>query len=288
MADSTIYYKKNVGELLASFSKKLSSVSATSALDVEIFLSHISGLSKIELFSKREHLLTENQYRQLESMTEQRMKKIPVAYITGVKSFYKSDFHVSKAVLIPRPDTEFLVEEAVCFIKKRNPANSDILDICTGTGCVGISIHNEVKGRLTLSDISLETLEVTHKNVDELIDDIKNVSLIQSDLFSKIEGEFDLITANPPYLSHEDMIDIQGTPVIHEPEKALYGGEEGFELSEKIIREASSFLKRGGALFMELGYEGYKYAEDVKSDLKFVEFINDYAGIKRVAVWIKE
>ncbi len=285
------FQKKSAGELLVLLSDIFSSVSETPSLDAEILISHVSGLSRVELFTKRDHLLTEKELFNLGEMISKRMNKVPVAYITGIKNFYKNDFYVSSEVLIPRPDTEILVEEAVNFIKKQKSKKAfkpDVLDICTGTGCIGISVHNEVGGTLILSDISEETLEITKENVANLIGDPENIQIIQSDRFNSIKGTFDLITANPPYLSFEDMGRIKETPVIHEPERALYGGENGFELSEIIIKEAAKFLKKGGALFMELGYEGFKYADKVKCELKFLRYIKDYAGIERVAVWIKE
>ncbi len=183
----------------------------------------------------------------------------PIQYIINKQEFMGLEFYVDKNVLIPQPDTEILVEEVINICKEQN-ANKKIkiLDLCTGSGAIGISIANNIKNcEMTLSDISYDALEIAQKNsviVEDIGDSQKsNIRTIQSDLFEKIEGKFDIIVSNPPYIETKT-IQTLDKEVQMEPKLALDGGEDGLELYRRIIKEAYKYLNNNGTLALEIGY----------------------------------
>lgn len=187
----------------------------------------------------------------------------PIQYIINKQEFMGLEFYVDKNVLIPQPDTEILVEEVINICKEQN-ANKKIkiLDLCTGSGAIGISIANNIKNcEMTLSDISYDALEIAQKNsviVEDIGEDIgdsqkSNIRTIQSDLFEKIEGKFDIIVSNPPYIETKT-IQTLDKEVQMEPKLALDGGEDGLELYRRIIKEAYKYLNNNGTLALEIGY----------------------------------
>ena len=188
---------------------------------------------------------------------------IPIQYIINKQEFMGLEFYVDKNVLIPQPDTEILVEEVINICKEQN-ANKKIkiLDLCTGSGAIGISIANNIKNcEMTLSDISYDALEIAQKNsviVEDIGEDIgdsqkSNIRTIQSDLFEKIEGKFDIIVSNPPYIETKT-IQTLDKEVQMEPKLALDGGEDGLDLYRRIIKEAYKYLNNNGTLALEIGY----------------------------------
>ncbi len=187
----------------------------------------------------------------------------PIQYIINKQEFMGLEFYVDKNVLIPQPDTEILVEEVINICKEQN-ANKKIkiLDLCTGSGAIGISIANNIKNcEMTLSDISYDALEIAQKNsviVEDIGEDIgdsqkSNIRTIQSDLFEKIEGKFDIIVSNPPYIETKT-IQTLDKEVQMEPKLALDGGEDGLDLYRRIIKEAYKYLNNNGTLALEIGY----------------------------------
>ena len=187
----------------------------------------------------------------------------PIQYIINKQEFMGLEFYVDENVLIPQPDTEILVEEVINICKEQN-ANKKIkiLDLCTGSGAIGISIANNIKNcEMTLSDISYDALEIAQKNsviVEDIGEDIgdsqkSNIRTIQSDLFEKIEGKFDIIVSNPPYIETKT-IQTLDKEVQMEPKLALDGGEDGLDLYRRIIKEAYKYLNNNGTLALEIGY----------------------------------
>lgn len=175
---------------------------------------------------------------------------MPLQYIINNQEFYGLDFYVDESVLIPRPDTEILVEEVINIIK--NTGFSRILDICTGSGCIGLSIAKNVdSAKVTITDISDNALEIAKKNMEKL--KITNVNIIESDMFEEIEEEFDIIVSNPPYIETE-VIDGLSEQVKREPILALDGGEDGLEFYRELINESHKYLNDDGYLCMEIGY----------------------------------
>jgi len=278
---------KKVHNLVDKGAELLKNVSETPRLDSEMLLAHILKWERFQLILNHEKIVTAEQERQFNSLIGKRCEKLPVAYILKKKYFFEDIFYVDERVLVPRPETEILVESAANYLKNNKHSSSDILDICCGSGCIGLSIFKFFDGSLTLSDISDRALEVTEINRKSLFPGRNDIKTIKSDIFDNIEGKFDIITANPPYLSEKDMEEIKSTAVEHEPALALYGGKSGFELPEKIIKDAHNYLKQEGFLFMELGFEGAAFVIELKSGLKLIEIKKDYSGIDRVAIWQK-
>lgn len=274
-----------VCELIDAAGKKLKEISETPRLDAEILLAKALHTNRFGLFTKYNDEADTEAEKLFGSFVARRINLEPVAYITNEKEFFEETFFVDSRVLIPRPETEFIVEKAIELLK--NSVKACVLDICCGSGCIGLSIKRATDCRLTLSDISFQALEVAKINSERLFPATGEISLVQSDLFEKIEGTFDLITANPPYLSTNDMEKFVVKELRFEPEKAFFGGKTGFETTEKILENAGSFLKTGGYFITELGFEGSAFLNGTWDGLKLESIVKDYSGIDRAAVFRK-
>ena len=274
-----------IGALIDEAEKKLGNFSETPRLDAEILLAKVLGTSRFDLFIRYNEDVGIEAEKLFASFLERRMKFEPVAYITNEKEFFEDTFFVDGRVLIPRPESEFIVEKAVHLLK--NSVKADLLDICCGSGCIGLSIKRAVDCRLTLSDISPDALEVARINAAHLFPGTMEVFFVQSDLFSSISGKFDLITANPPYLSESDMKKFVVKDLKFEPENAFFGGKTGFEITEKIFDNVSNFLKSGGCFITELGFEGARFMKKNYNGIELAEILKDYSGIERAALFVK-
>ena len=211
-------------------------------------------------------------------------KHIPIQYITNKQEFMGIEFYVDENVLIPQPDTEILVEEVIGIAKKYG--KTKILDLCTGSGAIGISIAKNIDNcEIALSDISIYALEVATKNTKKIVGASiarpqnngigqKNckIKIIQSDLFENIEEKFDIIVSNPPYIK-SDVIKTLDKEVQNEPILALDGGEDGLDIYRKIIEQAYECLNENGYLCLEIGYD---QKEEV---IKLIEETNKYTNI---------
>ena len=196
----------------------------------------------------------------------------PIQYITNSQEFYSNEFYVDNNVLIPQPDTEILVEETLDIIKKNNK-NVKVLDICTGSGCIGISIAaNSKESKVIMSDISKEALNVAQKNANKILGDLSNIRFIESDMFEEIEEELDIIVSNPPYISFEELQNLD-EQVKQEPIIALYGYEDGLGFYRILVEESHKYLSDDGYLCMEIGY---KQKDEV---IKLLEKNGNYKNI---------
>lgn len=207
----------------------------------------------------------------------------PVQYITNKQEFMGLSFFVDENVLIPQPDTEILVEEAIKYANQIKE-NVEILDMCTGSGCIGVALAKHVKNaKVTLVDISTKALEVAKKNAKE--NEVKEkVNFIQSDMFENIKSKFDVIVSNPPYIKTKviNELDLQ---VQNEPHLALDGGENGLKFYEILINEAPKYLKENGKIFLEIGYDQKKEVEKLARNSKLykeIETVKDLANNDRV------
>lgn len=212
-----------------------------------------------------------------------RASHVPSAYITGHREFYGLDFIVTKATLIPRPDSETLVETALKFLE--GSKDSCVIDLCTGTGCIGISIAHSIPVRkLILTDISQSALETAKRNADVLIPH-QDVSLVQSDLFAGVtEREADIIVTNPPYVCRKYQEGLS-PEVRKEPESALFDeDEDGLGIIRKIVRQAGSHLRSGGMLAIECDYRQTAALGRIMLENQFssIRVANDLSGRGRV------
>ncbi|MCG6166610.1 peptide chain release factor N(5)-glutamine methyltransferase [Leptospira sanjuanensis] len=222
-------------------------------LDAEILLADLLNLQRVKLYVNFERLLTETEKNAYRERIVDRSKNKPTAYITGQKAFYNSVFFVNESVLIPRPETEELVEK-VLFDFKENTKEQTVLDLCTGSGCIGISLKLARKDwNVILSDVSKEALATAHKNAEKILsEESESIQFLESDLFASIPSElrFDLIATNPPYIPLTDKETMMKDVIDYEPHLALFL-ENPKEFLTRLINEASSRLNEGGKLYME-------------------------------------
>lgn len=207
-----------------------------------------------------------------------RCTRMPLQYITGKAYFMGLEFKVTPAVLIPRFDTEVLVEEALKHVDE----NSTVLDMCTGSGCIAISLAVLGKCPVTAVDISPEALEIARLNATHNKAD--NVNFIQSDMFQNVTGSFDMIVSNPPYIPTKDVRELMPEVLEHEPKLALDGQEDGLFFYRILVERCGGFLKPGGMLIMEIGYNQAEevYALLEKNNYMDIRVIKDLAGLYRV------
>ena len=243
----------NLPEARKSGFQILRSYSDTPALDTRIILGWVTGLSQGEILTS-EAPLTPAQVMRFMNALQKRCSGQSVAYIVGRKEFYGHDFAVGPGVLVPRPETEILVEAALEFL--RGIDCPSVLDICTGCGCIGISLKSALasEGRacaLTLSDISPQALRFARRNCRQIIGN--DAKCVKSDLFGAFEGcRFNLITANPPYIDPREK-SMLAPEVLCEPPLALFAGDFGMEVLARIAGDGPGLLENGGLLLVECG-----------------------------------
>lgn len=192
--------------------------------------------------------MPEEKVQEYELLLKKRSERVPLQYITGSQEFMGLNFKVNSHVLIPRQDTETLVEEAV----KRLEPDMEVLDLCTGSGCVIISIMKQKKIIGTASDISKQALLIAKENAKS---NQVEVNLVRSDLFQNITGKYDMIVANPPYIPTEEIAGLMPEVRIFEPIDALDGKEDGMYFYHRIVQESRKFLKSNGYLCLEIGHD---------------------------------
>ena len=258
-------------------------------LDTELIFSEVLNYDRMMLSLSFTREITEAEKEKIREMLKKRaVDKLPVQYILGYEEFYGRRFEVNKAVLIPRPETERLVEECIKRLTETN--GKYVLDIGAGSGAIGISIAKELPNTKVLAcDLSEDALEVAKLNAEKL--EATNIKFIKSDVFSEIKyKEFDLIVSNPPYIPQEEYENLQVEVKLHEPQMALTDTKDGYYFYKKISREAPNYLKSGGVLAFEVGYN---QSEEIKlfmekQGFKNVVVIKDYEGIDRMVIGVKE
>lgn len=216
----------------------------------KIVIANTLNVNKEYLIINENEILNNEQIDRIKSSIDKLVQGIPLQYITNLQEFMGLDFYVDENVLIPQPDTEILVEEAICILK--NIEKPKILDLCTGSGAIAISIAKNINAKtITASDISNKALNVAKVNCKK--NNVDNIKLIESDLFENITERFDIIVSNPPYIE-SNVIKTLTKEVQNEPKLALDGGENGLDFYRRIINEASEFLEPNGYLCLEIGY----------------------------------
>ena len=220
--------------------------------------------------------VTEEQMSIIGDLVEQRLTGQPLQYILGEWEFFGLPFYVDERALIPRQDTELLVETAISMIQQHG--YETCLDLCTGSGCIAVSIAKQTQIAVTASDISADALELAKENA--ALNETE-VAFVESDLFKQIEGKFDLICCNPPYLTKEDMEHLQ-KEVSFEPALALYGGADGLDFYRRIAKEYSVHLNAGGALLLEIGNTQAQAVSELF--VAKTEVLTDLGGNPRVVI----
>lgn len=208
-----------------------------------------------------------------------RASRVPLQHITGEAWFYGRRFAVTPEVLIPRLDTETLVSEVLKEAK--DPALS-VLDLCTGSGCIAVTLKLEGGYRtVSASDVSPAALRTAQKNAEQLCAEI---CFYESDLFSRIPGQFDLIVSNPPYIAETELSALAPEVKDHDPKLALIGGRDGLDFYRRIAAECPASLKKGGRIFLEIGADQGPQVQSILADAGFgsIRIIKDLAGLDRV------
>ena len=271
-----------IGDAVKLAVDKLKDISDTPSLDGRILLKEVMKEDDVFLLTHREVVLSDEQERDYLEKLLQREKGMPVAYIIGHKEFMGFSFKVNESTLIPRPDTEIAVEKAIESIRTKK--YSEILDLCSGSGAIGLSIARILEfTNVTLSDINKEAILVSMENAKNM--GIANrVKFIESDLFEKIDEKYDLIVSNPPYISEKDMGDLSISVKEYEPHSALFGGVTGLDFYEEITKNAREHLRVNGMLIFEIGYDQSQEVEKMLKDNGFKNIITlkDLSGHHRV------
>ena len=209
----------------------------------------------------------------------------PLSHLVGFEYFYDRKFKVTSDVLSPRMETEELVYKVIDYIRKNNLTNIKILDLCTGSGIIGITLKKELEEfdvKILASDISSRALTVAKENASSLEVDI---SFAESDLFSNIQDKFDIIVSNPPYIAHDDKKTIKENVLNYDPHLALFADEEGMYFYRNIIEKSRSYLNEKGIMFFEIGYDQKEKIITLGENNKFETVVyKDINGRDRIAV----
>ncbi len=256
-------------------------------LNAELLLCHVLRCKRIDLYLQFERILTGEEIEEFRDCIRRRLRREPVQYITGETEFMGLRFAVDPRVLIPRPETELLVEEVVGFAKREKPDSMTVLDIGTGSGNIAVSLVKMISGcRVVSIDASASALEVAAGNVDyhECRD---RVELRQVDFLmdaSAIDGTYDCIVSNPPYIPAPEEKDLQPEVRIYEPRTAWSDGNDGLTFYHTIAREGKRLLRTGGRVFLEIGFgQSARVSDILRNDgYQSPEIIRDYAGIERI------
>lgn len=254
------------------------------SLDARVLLEYVCHTNRNDLLVHGERPVEEAQMQQYLACIERRMQRIPLQHITGEQVFMGLEFAVNEHVLIPRQDTEILVEEVL----KELHDGMRILDMCTGSGCILSSLMHYSNGCQGVgADISEAALEVARENAERLLGAEKTadtVTFIHSDLFENISGRFDVIVSNPPYIRSAVIPTLQPEVKDYEPMQALDGTASGLYFYERIVSESRIYLVRGGRLYFEIGHDQAEEVSELMRNAGYREIavVKDYAGLDRV------
>ncbi len=257
--------------------------------EAEMIISRLLGIDRVTLYRDNPQI-PEKCISKIDELLRRRAKREPLQYILGYTEFCGLKIKVGKGVLIPRPETELLVEKAIKIISnfESQITNSNLLDLCTGSGCIALALAREFPdAQVYGTDISEIAIRYAKENAK--LNKIKNVAFIKGSLFKPVKkslNTFDLIVSNPPYIKKNDIKNLQIEIKDWEPVKALDGGEDGLDYYRAIIPEAKNYLKECGCLMFELGVSQANGIRKMAEDAGFMDIsiTKDYAGIERILV----
>ena len=261
-----------------------------SKLIAEIVFSHILNIDRMMLFTKYRDDIEDEKIEKIRYFIQKiGREKFPVQYLLNEQEFYKRKFYVDKGVLIPRQDTEILVEKMIDILKtkiSKNQVHPKILDIGVGSGIIGITAALEVESSYVLGvDISEKALETAQKNKEIL--KVSNIKFLKSDLFENVEfKQFDMIVSNPPYISLNEVGIMSDDALLHEPSEALFAENDGLYFYYEICQKAFDYLADFGYLLFEIGYKQGKNVSEIMKNFGFknIDVIQDLAGLDRVVI----
>ncbi len=260
-------------------------------LSAELLLSHVLGVARIHLYTGYDRIVGEAELAQFRDLVRRAGEQEPIAYLTGKAHFFSLEFTVNRDVLIPRPDTETLVENVLQTIRHQPGLETPrVLDLCTGSGCVAAAIAKNLKSAMVFAtDISEKAAAVAVKNVTDL-DLVDRVSINVGDLFEPIKRildprPFDLIVANPPYISTDQLPKLDKSVRDYEPMLALDGGADGLDIHRRILARAPDHLTAKGRVFLEIAFDQATAAREMADAFPAfneVRILKDFGGRDRV------
>ena len=222
-------------------------------LDSEILMAKVLGKKREYIILNNDKIIKEQNLEYFKKLVQERATRKPIAYLLNKKSFWNSEFYVNKNTLIPRPDTEIILEQVLKFTKNKNYLN--ILDIGVGSGCILLSVLKERKNFYgTGIDISRNSLDICKMNAKKLLLD-RRVKFFKSDVDKFAIGKYDLIVSNPPYIKTCDLKYLESDVIKFEPKLALDGGLDGLSVIRKVIKKSSELLKKNGKFILEIGFD---------------------------------
>jgi release factor glutamine methyltransferase len=282
---------RNIENVLKTATHRLTQVGCdTPYLDAEVLLAHTLYEDRTWLYVHHKACLDKNQLDTFDHLITRREQREPVAYITGHKEFFALEFLVNSHVLIPRPETELLVE---LIINNEQLINSNeqllIVDVGTGSGCIAITLAKYLRyASLLAIDVSYQALQVARQNAirHQVLD---RIGFLAGDLLAPLAAPVDLIVSNPPYVNQSELTDPYTTPEVnrYEPQSALNGGREGLETIRRLLAQANKNLKPGGSLIIEIGYNQGQTVTDLARTyfpMANIEVKKDLAGLDRVLI----
>ena len=250
------------------------------ALDARLLLEFVCGTKRHDLLAHGDRPVEREKEERYRELLARRAKRIPLQHLTGVQEFMGLEFQVGPEALIPRQDTEILVEE----VMRELHDGFRILDLCTGSGCILLSLLHYSNGCEGVgTDLSPRALELARANARALGEEA--AVFVESDLFGKVEGKYEIIVSNPPYIRTEVIASLEEEVRLHEPMMALDGREDGLFFYREIVRRSPDYLCGGGRLYLEIGYDQGESLRSLLREAGFssVEIIKDLAGLDRVA-----
>lgn len=259
-------------------------------VDSQILLQYVLKKDRLFILTNMDYEIDDYKCKEYFKYIELRKNKMPVKYITKECEFMGLNFFVKEGVLIPRPDTEILVEETMKIIENKN--YTTVCDVCTGTGAIGLSIaHYEKNVKVLCIDISDDAIYVSNKNRERL--KLDNVTIEKGDLLKKQVKQnfkFDVIVSNPPYITQDEMGDLMEDVKNFEPHLALFGGQDGLEFYREITKESFQILNDGGLLAYEIGNKQWESVRDIMKNAGFIniKLTKDLAGNDRIVTGFKK
>lgn len=283
--------RETLGEMIAEARWLLEQAGIESAEQEALWIvEHVLRLPVHHVFTNRDRVLSLTELTATRGLLERRAGREPLQYILGTQEFCGLEFHVNPAVLIPRPETELLVE----YVAQRIPAErqATIVDVCTGSGCIAVAIARlRPRARVIATDLSNPSLAVARQNAMRH-EVCERITWLEGDLLGAmagqgLEGQVDLIISNPPYIAEADWATLQPEVRLFEPRGALVAGPQGTELHERLLKESSRYLASGGALIMEIGAGQARAMRRIVEQIpgyRFHKLVYDEAGLERVVI----
>jgi release factor glutamine methyltransferase len=280
-----------LGEAIAESRRELDQAGIESAEQEALWIvQHVLRLPAHHVVIDRDRLLASTELADVKGLIQRRVGREPLQYILGTQEFCGLEFHVNPAVLIPRPETELLVEYVAQRISVEQPAT--IVDVCTGSGCIAVAIARQrPRARLIATDLSSRALDVARQNAIRHLAGERMIwlegNLLGALAGQRLEGQVDVIVSNPPYIAEADWATLQPEVRLFEPRGALIAGPKGTELHERLLREAGRYLSPGGALILEIGTGQARAIRQIVEQLsgyRFLRLVYDEAGLERVVI----